>query len=254
MDCRPERLSFRVCRGRRFEACFDGGWVTGNGGPLLLGQADRRLVLAAVVVRRLADPRHWGKRRHGVSALLGQRVRPFYRRDNHRDEAGHHMRQFPILATPAEDLVRVHVVPARHYRHRNTGLVTLRHDPALPRLAPPTATAANPTLAPGTRLLRFVRHPHKCPLILGGHLRRAHFRTRNLPDPRQKPQAAYAGGYVAGGVALNEALVTAGLLADIDGQALRVRLGSFATSPQMKGTLHRVFLKLFVNSCLLSQE
>ena len=84
--------------------------------------------------------------------------------------------------------------PARHHRHRNTGLIALRHDQALPRLTPATATTANPTVAPGARLLRFVRHPHKCPLILGGHLQRAHFRARNLPDPRRKRQAAYAGG------------------------------------------------------------
>ena len=49
---------------------------------------------------------------------------------------GHHTRQLPILETPTEDLVCVHVMPARHDRHRNTGLVALRHDPALPRLAP----------------------------------------------------------------------------------------------------------------------
>ena len=111
-----------------------------------------------------------------------------------RDEAAHHTRQLPILALPTEDLVRVHVVPARHDRYRNPGLVALRHDPALPRLAPATATTANPTVAPGARLLRSVRHPHKCPLNFSGHLRRAHFRARNLPDPRQKRQAAYAGG------------------------------------------------------------
>jgi len=38
---------------------------------------------------------------------------PFRRRDNHRDEATHRTRQLPIPAPPAEDLVRVHVVPAR---------------------------------------------------------------------------------------------------------------------------------------------
>ena len=115
-----------------------------------------------------------------------RRLHPFRRRDNHRDKASGCLRQLPILATPGENLVRVHVMPARHDRHRNPGLVALRHDPALPRLAPATAAATNPTVAPGTRLFCFVRHPHKCPLNLGGHLRRAPLRARNLPNPRQK--------------------------------------------------------------------
>ena len=73
-DCSSGRLSFPACRGRRVEAGFDGGWVTGNGGALLLGQADRRLGLTAAVARRLGDSRQRGKRRHGVAALLRQRV------------------------------------------------------------------------------------------------------------------------------------------------------------------------------------
>ena len=69
----------------------------------------------------------------------------------------------PILAPPAEDQVRVHVMPARHRRHRNPGLVALRNDQALPRFAPPTATAAPSTVDPGTRLLGCVRDPHSLP-------------------------------------------------------------------------------------------
>ena len=73
-DCSSERFSFPACRGRVVEAGFDGGWVTGNGGAPLLGQADRRLGLTAAVARRLGDPRQRGKRRHGVVDLLRQRV------------------------------------------------------------------------------------------------------------------------------------------------------------------------------------
>ncbi len=71
-------------------------------------------------------------------------------RRHHPDEAAHHTRQLPILAAPTEDLVRIHVISARHDRHRNPGLVALRHDPALPRLTPATATTTNPPVAPGS--------------------------------------------------------------------------------------------------------
>ncbi len=73
-DCSSGRLSFPACRGRRVEACFDGGAVTSNGGALLLAQADRRLGLTAAVARRLGDPRQRGKRRHRVVDMVRQRV------------------------------------------------------------------------------------------------------------------------------------------------------------------------------------
>ena len=73
-DCSSERFSFPACRGRLVEAGFDGGWVTGNGGAPLLGQADRRLGLTAAVARRLGDPRQRGKLRHSVTDMLRQRV------------------------------------------------------------------------------------------------------------------------------------------------------------------------------------
>ena len=56
------------------EAGFDGGFVTSNGGALLLRQADRRLGLTTAAARRLGDPRQRGKRRHSVADLLRQRV------------------------------------------------------------------------------------------------------------------------------------------------------------------------------------
>lgn len=73
-DCSSDRLSFPACRGRLVEAGFDGGWVTGNGGALLLAQADRRLGLTAAVARRPGDPRQRGKRRHSVADMVRQRV------------------------------------------------------------------------------------------------------------------------------------------------------------------------------------
>ena len=73
-DCTRERMRFPACRGRRVEAGFDGGWVTSDGGALLLRQADRRLGLTAAVARRLGDRRQRGKLRHSVADMLRQRV------------------------------------------------------------------------------------------------------------------------------------------------------------------------------------
>ena len=95
-------------------------------------------------------------------------------------------RPLAAIAAPCEDQVGVDVVAARNHRHRDAGSVA-------PRIAPATATTANPTVAPGARLRRFVRHPHKCPLTLGGHLRRTHLRAPTFPDSRQMRQAAYPG-------------------------------------------------------------
>jgi len=41
MDCALGRLSFPTCRGCLVEMDFDGGFLTSNGGALLLGQIDR---------------------------------------------------------------------------------------------------------------------------------------------------------------------------------------------------------------------
>ena len=73
-DCSSGRLSFPACRGRRVEAGFDGGRVTGNGGALLSGQADRRLGLTAAVARRLGDSRRRGKPRRdlGLQTAAGR--------------------------------------------------------------------------------------------------------------------------------------------------------------------------------------
>lgn len=73
-DCSFGRLSFPACRGRRVEADFDGGFVTSNGGALLLAQADRLLGLTAAVARRLGDVRQRGKWCHSVADMVRQRV------------------------------------------------------------------------------------------------------------------------------------------------------------------------------------
>ena len=69
-----ETIRFPACRRRRVEASFDGGAVTSDAGALLLREADRRLDLIAALSRRLPDQRQQGKRRHGLAAMLRQRV------------------------------------------------------------------------------------------------------------------------------------------------------------------------------------
>ncbi len=142
----------------------------------------------AVRKRNLHPPR--GKR---LDIRPRQQLRRFHtlrRRDDHRDEAAHHARQLPILAPPAEDQVRVHIMTPRHNRHRNTRLAALRHDQLLPRLAP--ATPAKPNLATGARLICCLQHPHSVHLAL--------MDTDNAPiserlpdNPKPIQQAAYAG-------------------------------------------------------------
>ena len=73
-DCTSLSFDFPACRKRRVEADFSGGDITGNGGVLLLRQADRLSGLTASVARRLVDTRQTGKVEHRFTALLRQRV------------------------------------------------------------------------------------------------------------------------------------------------------------------------------------
>ncbi len=73
-DCTSLNFAFPACRKRRVEADFSGGDITGNGGVLLLRQADRVSGLTASVARRLVDTRQKGKVEHRFEALLRQRV------------------------------------------------------------------------------------------------------------------------------------------------------------------------------------
>ncbi len=62
------------CKGRRVEAAFAGGNVTGDGGVLLLRQADRRLGLTSTVAGLLADPRRQASCDHGPLSMVRPRV------------------------------------------------------------------------------------------------------------------------------------------------------------------------------------
>ena len=59
---RPLRFSGR--RGRRVEAGFQGGAITGNGGVMLVSEQERRLGLSARIARLLGDSRRSASCRH----------------------------------------------------------------------------------------------------------------------------------------------------------------------------------------------
>jgi hypothetical protein len=67
-------IAFPACRRRRVEADFGGGDISSNGGVGLLDLAERRVGLLSDLARRLDDSRQAGKVRHGLLALLRQRV------------------------------------------------------------------------------------------------------------------------------------------------------------------------------------
>ena len=102
---------------------------------------------------------------------LLRRLRPFRRRDNHRDEAARHACQLPILAPPAEDRVRGHVMPVRHEPKPKP-----RADSSPQRsgaCAPRSTDGGEPGHRPPSPHARLRPTSAKCPLILRGHLRRA---------------------------------------------------------------------------------
>ena len=105
--------------------------------------------------------------------------------DNNWDEPAGRTRQLAILTTSGEYLVRIHVTPARYDRYRNPGLLALCNHPALLRLAPTTAPATNPTVAPGTRLIR--PGTGRAGTVSGGARRQrqgAGWRERRVTTPR----------------------------------------------------------------------
>lgn len=67
-------IRFSTVLGRRVEAEFSGGHVTGNGGIQLLSEVDRKIGLTRSVARRLDDPRRDASCRHGLPEMLRQRV------------------------------------------------------------------------------------------------------------------------------------------------------------------------------------
>ena len=112
----PRRPAAAIQRSRSARSAAPTLPVTENWTPDTAHDAVRDVVRA----REAAVKNRTRKRQEIRSFLL-----------HHQNKATGRPRQFPILATPRENMVRVHVILAHQDRHLNPGLVTLRHDQVL---------------------------------------------------------------------------------------------------------------------------
>ena len=69
-----QKLLFTRANRRKVEADFEGGGVSGDGGLLLMREADRRTRLIDNIADRIEDGRQAGKVQHEVAVLIRQRV------------------------------------------------------------------------------------------------------------------------------------------------------------------------------------
>jgi hypothetical protein len=100
-DCNQLVLRFPECKGKKVQVAFDGGEVTGDGGLLLLRQADRALGLARALARSLHDPRRKKSCNHSQLSLLRRRIYAICQ--GHEDLNDHdELRADPALQTAAE--------------------------------------------------------------------------------------------------------------------------------------------------------
>ena len=73
-ECSADLFGFAPVGGRAVVAAFDGGWVTSDGGALLLGSTDRALGLTRRFASCFRDARRAELIEHEVATLVGQRV------------------------------------------------------------------------------------------------------------------------------------------------------------------------------------
>ena len=64
--CARNAIRFSNRRGRKVEADFTGGAITGNGGVMLVSEQDRRLGPSARIARLIDDPRRQASCRHSA--------------------------------------------------------------------------------------------------------------------------------------------------------------------------------------------
>lgn len=99
-QCTPEQLSFQAFGRREVVGRFDAGWLTSDGGSLLLREADRRLDLTRRLARCFTDGRQAWRVEHDVRSLVVQRVHGLalgYEDLNDHDR----LRSDPLLALAA---------------------------------------------------------------------------------------------------------------------------------------------------------
>jgi hypothetical protein len=73
-ECTQERFSFTAHFSRRVETCFSGGQVSGDGGALLLREADRKIGLLGRLAGCFRDGRSPLLVRRRLSEMLSQRI------------------------------------------------------------------------------------------------------------------------------------------------------------------------------------
>lgn len=97
-NCNSQSMVFQPCRGRKVEANFDGGYVSSNGGALLLREAARELGIFEEIDKQLVDSRQLSKVRHSKGAMLRQRS---YGMALGREDLNDHnqLRDDPLLQT-----------------------------------------------------------------------------------------------------------------------------------------------------------
>ena len=69
-----KKHKFPRIKRRAVEAEFSGGYVTSDGGILLLRESDRYLGLTEAIAKTLEDPRQCGKVLHSLESMLRQRI------------------------------------------------------------------------------------------------------------------------------------------------------------------------------------
>ena len=73
-ECTSKQLSFEHFGRREVAGRFDGGWMTSDGGVLLLREADRLFDVSGRLARCFDDYRDPGRTEHGLAVMLAQRV------------------------------------------------------------------------------------------------------------------------------------------------------------------------------------
>lgn len=73
-QCNPTQLEFHALGRRDVVGRFDGGWITSDGGGLLLREVDQRLGLLHRLAACFTDYRNPNSIEHSVQALIAQRI------------------------------------------------------------------------------------------------------------------------------------------------------------------------------------
>lgn len=73
-NCNLPGLEFPSVKRRKVTADFNGGHISGDGGSLLLRQADRLTGLSKSVASVMDDQRQQGKVKHDLLSMLRQRI------------------------------------------------------------------------------------------------------------------------------------------------------------------------------------